>query len=698
MHRLCAAALLLFWVVAPARADEVLVLKDGRKIAVTRLARRDGQVVFQTTKGEAFSVPEDQVVSPPLASIPAYAPPQAPAPAPEGPQVLVLKDGRRIPVVRLARRGGLVLIQTTKGEGFSVSEDQVVSPPLESIPSLEPAAPPAPSSAPETPATPVAPLKRPAPAPPAPEPDFVPLSDRWSIAFPEDPRIVKGRIVDPYNENVLKGDRPVIGNSVFLVLTGTLDAPFEARRLPVPGGVSTADPQQGEFFGRGNQIFTTPRALVSAELFQGQTAFKPKTWAIKVTSAFNLNYLRVKERNLVNADVREDLSRRRQDFALEEAFGEVKLATLSRHYDFISARVGIQPFVSDFRGLIFSDSNLGARLFGNLASNRLQYNAAWFDLLEKDTNSELNTFEKREQKVAIANFFLQDFLALGYTISGSFHWSKDDPSVHYDSNGFLTRPAPLGLPVPHEVTSKYVGLAGDGHLGRLNLSHAFYWAFGEDELNTVAGQKVDVRAQLGTLEASIDKDWLRFKASFLWASGDDKPLDDRATGFDSIYDNSNFGGGPFSFWSRSAIALTQTKVLLKGPNSLLPSLRSSKFEGQANFVNPGLLLLGAGIDFDLTPKLKGIVNANYLRFDKTEPLKALLFQSVIDKPIGLDWGAGFLYRPLLNENVVITAGVTGLLPGKGFDEIYSSSVCGVSGCGASSRKLFNTFVQVKLTY
>jgi hypothetical protein len=235
-------------------------------------------------------------------------------------------------------------------------------------------------------------------------------------------------------------------------------------------------------------------------------------------------------------------------------------------------------------------------------------------------------------------------------------------------------------------------------VGRLNLSHAFYYAFGDDELNVVAGQEVKVRAGLGALEASIDKDWVRLKASALWASGDGEPLDERATGFDSIYDNSNFAGGPFSFWSRSAIALTQTKVLLKGPNSLLPSLRSNKFEGQANFVNPGLLLFGAAVDLDLTPKLKGVINANYLRFDKTESLKALLFQSVIDKPIGIDWGVGVLYRPLLNENVVILAGITGLLPGKGFDQIYSSPNCGVAGCATASRNLFNTFVQVKVTY
>jgi hypothetical protein len=693
---------------AAGAADMELVLKDGRRIPVTRMARRGGLVVFQTTKGETFSVPEQQVASPPLDSIPLADAPPATAP---GETVLVLKDGRRLPVRGLYRRGGLVLFETTRGERFSVPEEQVVSPPLESIQAAPGAAPAAPPPAAPEPAAPVAPAPEPAaPAPPAPPPpttappsltegpDFVPMPDRWAIDFPPDPRHPRPRLADPYNKNVLKGDKPIAGNSVFLVLTGLLDTPTELRRLPVPGGVSTADPGSFEFFGRGDQFFTTPRAFLSAELFSGQTAFKPKTWSAKVTAALNLNYVDVKERNLVTVDVRDGLSRRRQDFSLEEAFGEVKLLDYGPYYDFTSVRVGIQPFVSDFRGLVFSDFNLGARLFGNAGSNRWQWNAAYFDLLEKETNSELNTGEKREQEVVIANVFRQDTFALGYTLSASFHWSKDEANFHYDRNGVLVRPAPVGLPRPHEVESKYLGLAGDGHFGRLNLSHAFYYAFGKDELNVTAGQETDISAFLVAAEASFDKDWARFKATLFWASGDDEPLDDRATGFDSIYDNSNFAGGPFSFWSRSAIALTQTKVLLKGPGTLLPNLRSNKFEGQASFVNPGLQLVGLGMDLELTPKLKAIFNANYLRFSTVEPLRTLLFQSEIRSEIGFDLGMGVLYRPLLNENVVITAGVTGLISGKGFDDIYSSACGGVPGCGASSKNLMNVFVNLRLVY
>jgi hypothetical protein len=687
---------------AGAPTEQTLVLRDGRRLQVRRLGRRDGLVLFETTRGEAFSVREDQVVSPPLESIPQVGAGAATPPAGEvREQTLVLRDGRRIQVLRLARRGGQVLFQTTGGEGFSVPEDQVVEPPLESIPSLDPAAPAVtPSPAPEVvPSPEPAPEPLPTPRPPSvADPDFEPVPSRWNIPFPPDPRWPRTfRLIDPYNQNILKGDKPVIGDSVFLVLTGVLDVPTESRRLPVPGGVSTRDPGTFEFFGRGEQLFTTPRALLSAELFQGQTAFQPKRWAVKTTAAFNVNYLRVAERNLVNVDVREGITRRRDHFSLEEAFGELKLANLSPYYDFVSVRAGIQPFISDFRGLLFSDFNLGARLFGSLADNRLQYNAAWFDLLEKETNSELNTFEKRGQKVLIGNLFFQDFLTKGYTISLSYHDSTDEADVHYDRNGFLVRPAPVGLPRPHEVKSRYVGLSGDGHIGRLNLSHAFYYAFGEDELNVVAGRETKIRAQLGALEASIDKDWARFKLTGVFASGDDEPLDERATGFDTIYDNSNFAGGPFSFWSRSAVFLTQTKVLVKPPLSLLPSFRSNKFEGQASFVNPGLLLAGAGVDVEVTPKIKAIFNANYLRFHKTETLEALLFQPDIGNDIGFDLGAGFLYRPLLNENILFLGGLTGLVPGGGWKDIFRSQ-CGAPDCGADSKKLWNAFLQVRLTY
>ena len=107
-----------------------------------------------------------------------------------------------------------------------------------------------------------------------------------------------------------------------------------------------------------------------------------------------------------------------------------------------------------------------------------------------------------------------------------------------------------------------------------------------------------------------------------------------------IFDNSNFAGGFFSFWYREGIRLTSTGVGLSEGEGLLPSLRSSKFEGQANFVNPGLLLYNAGADVDITPKLRGFVNLNLIRFVHTQPLELLLFQNNIHTGVGADSGIG----------------------------------------------------------
>ncbi len=74
----------------------------------------------------------------------------------------------------------------------------------------------------------------------------------------------------------------------------------------------------------------------------------------------------------------------------------------------------------------------------------------------------------------------------------------------------------------------------------------------------------------------------------------------------------------------------------------------------------------------MTPKLKLLLNVNYLRFDKTETLELLLFQSPVRKEIGWDLSAGIRYRPFLNENVVLMAGFSTFLPGEGFRDIYET--------------------------
>jgi len=543
--------------------------------------------------------------------------------------------------------------------------------------------------------------------------------DRWRIAFPEYDRygdkgargrdipFRRGRWYNPYEQNVLKGDRPIFGDDYFLILSGVSTSTIEIRRTPSGNNVSSNEPDSNNFFGRPESLSFNETVQLSVEFFKGQTVFQPRRWALKISPTFSVpNYLNARERGIVNVDVRHGTNRVDLHASLEEAFAEVKLVDTDDNYDAVSVRTGIQPFTADFRGFLYSDNNLGARVFGAFSNNKYQFNVAYFRQLEKDTNSGLNSLEKlRNQNIVIANIFRQDFLFKGYTIQGVAAFNHDGASTHYDSNGFLVRPALVGSATPHTIKVGYVGVNGDGHIGWLNLSHSYYFAFGEDDLNPIAGHRTKVRAQMAAAEASIDRDWLRYRASVFYSSGDKNPTDDRATGFDSILDDPNFTGGQFSYWNRNGIRLVSTEVGLVQPNSLLPTLRSSKIEGQANFVNPGIMIFNLGADAEITQLFKVIANANYLRFSRTEPLEYVLFQPGVRHEIGTDLSVGVVYRPFLINNVTFTFGGNVFLPGRGFRDVYTNRMdnCPIpSFCGETvpnpTKLQYTLFSQMKLVF
>ncbi len=512
---------------------------------------------------------------------------------------------------------------------------------------------------------------------------FDPISDRWRIGFPEYDRYDKGHPVlddypgiegawwDPYNQNVLKGDYPVIGMDKFLRLTGRSLTLFEGRQLPTPTTPfeATRNPGAAEFFGDPDQYFFSQYNSVAFEMFQGSSSFKPMDWRAKLNLIYNANHLVADELAVVSPDVRDGQSRFRQDFTVEEWFLETKLMDTSPYDDFVSARAGSQSFTSDFRGFIFSDLNRAVRLFGTRLANRDQFNLIWFDQTEKDSNSLLNRFDKdRHQNTAIANYYRQDFLFPGYTASTSFHYNRDKPSTEFDRNNFLVRPDPVGVFADHDVRSYYFGFAGNGHMERFNVSNALYYVFGRDELNPIAGRRQDISAWMGALELSYDRDWMRFRTSYLYSSGDADPNNSHATGFDTIFANPNFAGTEFSYWGRQGIRLFG--VELTNRTSLTPSMKNGKFQAQPNYVNPGLHLVNLGVDADLTPKLKLIHNTNLLWFDQTEVLETFLFTGEVDSFIGTDISLGAEYRPFLNNNVLLLGGFSTLISGDGFKDLF----------------------------
>ena len=525
---------------------------------------------------------------------------------------------------------------------------------------------------------------------------FSPVPNRWSAGYPNytryrtmrgDTPFVKGHWYDPYNRNKLKGDYPIIGNRTFLEVTLISDTNADGRKIPLPSGLGSARPNAADFYGKFGQFALSQNLSFSVALFHGDAAFRPIDWQIKFTPEINLNYLAVKETGITNIDPTKGTTRFDAHVGLQEGFVEVKLKDLTHQYDFVSVRAGIQSFNSDFRGFIFNDQEPGIRIFGNFHANRYQYNVAAFYMLEKDTNSGLNTFRSRHQNVFIANLYRQDFFFPGYTIQGSFHYNQDNGNdIFYNTDHFLVRPSPIGDVTPHSLRAYYYGLTGDGHIGRINVDHAFYQVLGTDKHNELAQKRVGINAQMAALELSLDKDWTRYRVSGFYSSGARDARKGTARGFDSIFDNSNFAGGIFSFWSREGVRLLSTGVGLVDSNSLIPSLRSSKIEGQSQFENPGLMLVNFGSDIDVSPKLRAFLNLNLIKFVHTDSLRLLEFQNPIHHGVGADSGLGFKYRPPLTDNIIVTAGFNAFFPFQGFKDILLS------------HTLFSVFTNVRFTF
>ena len=544
-------------------------------------------------------------------------------------------------------------------------------------------------------------------------PESQPEPNRWFIGFGRWKRYADPSTETPYQSDLhlwhpyltskLKGDAPIVGQDVFLNITAEDFFQYETRKLPTPSGVSTARPNSSEFFGLSDQEFWFNDFSIGVDLFKGETAFEPIDWALRLLGVYNHNYIDVEENNVVNPNPQKGTTREKDFWSLQEAFAEIHLRDLSNNYDFVSLRIGMQPFVSDFRGFIFNDTNLGIRIFGNYDNNRWQYNLAAFDMREKDTYSDLNEFDPRKQQVYVANIFRQDLIWKGYTGELSFLADFDNTSRHYDKNGFITRPAPIGTVADHYVQAYYLGWTGDGHIGWLNIDHAFYQVLGEDGLNGIAGQRVDINAQMAALELSIDKDWQRHKLSIFYASGDSNPKGDTATGFDTVFDRPFFIGGPFSFFSHQGFNLAGTAVNFKQRDSLVIDFRTSKSEGQANFVNPGTLIFGYGFDADILPKLKSFINVNYIRTVTTETTELVLFTNHASNDFALDCSIGFEYRPLLTNNIIITAGSGFLIPRWGYKDIYRTNTVPVFGFpgpppGHVDPFLYSAIVTLTLTY
>jgi len=505
------------------------------------------------------------------------------------------------------------------------------------------------------------------------------VPDRWRIVttlgYPE-------RLWDPYNgNNVLKGDRPLFGDDWFIALSAISDTTWEARRVPTPVAIPTApEPSTLDVLGEPRQSALTENLVTEFVLYKGETVFKPPDWEVRVVPVFNLTDVDVEEAGFLKVDSTAPLSRREGFVGIQGLFVDKHLRNVSERYDFDSLRVGIQPVTADFRGFLFQDSPFGLRLFGTRDNNRWQYNLGWFRRIEKDTNSGLNDITEtgldealRDDDVFLFNLYRQDFPVLGFTSQFALvhNRNREGGERFIDDNGFVARPAAIGLQELRDYDVTYVGLNGDGRLGRFNLSASVYLAAGSEQPATFSRVKSDIRSAFAAAELSRDFDWIRLRGTLVYGSGDRDPYDDRSTGFDAIFENPLIAGADTSFWIRQAVPLIGGgRVALSQPNGILNSLRSNKFQGQSNFTNPGVILAGVGADLDLTPKLRVSVNFNHLRFADTAVLEAARNQAPIDAAIGQDLSLALFYRPFTSQNVIVRAAASALVPASGYEQLF----------------------------
>jgi hypothetical protein len=497
-------------------------------------------------------------------------------------------------------------------------------------------------------------------------PKYTAIEDRWRL--PVDLGLMNERWYDPYNFNVLKADRPFAGKDWFFNLGLLSDTVAEPRRLPptLASGSTAA----------GDQFLFVQNLSFAFNLYKGETVFRPPDIEFRFNPVINSNFTEADATGVLYANNSKGTTRWDHDISIQQLSVDMHLRTVSDRYDFDRVRVGIQPFTADFRGFLFLDNPLGVRLYGNRDNNLWQYNLAWFRRVEKDTNSGLNEIIQhglRNDDLFVANLYRQDFPVRGFTSQGIAIYNRNregtSPGVYYDTNGFPVRPSNLGGKYARNYDVGYLGYNGDGHFGRLNLTASTYLAVGSETASPFTGKQANILAGFAALEASMDFDWIRPRLSALYGSGDSNPYDNTDHGFDAIFENPMFAGGDTSFWSRQSLPYS-TGVKLNGRNGLLNALRSSKEQGQSNFVNPGIQLFGFGADFDVLPELRVSVNSNELFFDTTAVLEATQNGRHIGRNIGLDTSVGLIYRPFQTQNVIFRLSGAVLLPGDGFKDLY----------------------------
>ncbi len=486
--------------------------------------------------------------------------------------------------------------------------------------------------------------------------EIQPVNTRWRTYDLEGVPQFSYHLLDPYHQNRLKGDFPMFGQNWFMEWDVFQTAVYKNRRnvdfSKNPRLATDIENKNLKFFAHNN--FGDENGIFGFEIRHNDDRFFPSDFRIHIDGAADFKH-----------DINAFDSQSEGHAQVFDAFADFQIHNFgTENFNQMFFRGGLQNFKSDFHGLIFNDGGLGGRVFGQALKNRLRYDVVYIKLFQRDAVSGFFDFSKPAQHgVFITRFTWEDFLVKGWNSEWSFHFNHDPRKIVGNATNQLN------------LNTYYTGATFNGNVGRFIFNPAIYGVFGTaDHLASGVIQPHDVRAWTAVADVEYPLDFWKFRFGYVYASGDSAdPKSKTDTGFDSISDAVVLFGGPFSYWTGEDIKFG--KGDFTRANSFFPSLRGAN--GQANYVNPGLQLINAGLDTTITPRLQFAFNENYFRFNNLGTFASGNRPFVINHHAGGIEEVFFLrWKPVLrriNDLFVIDMSFSVLNPLAGLRDAFGSN-------------------------
>jgi len=478
-------------------------------------------------------------------------------------------------------------------------------------------------------------------------------------------------VLDPYHQNRIKGDFPMFGDRWFTEVDVFQTFVYKSRRnVDFTQEFNGGPNGQKCFHSSGEECvhnnFIDENGIFGFEIRHNDDRFFPADFRIHMDGIADFKHdpVAVDAQSAGNAEI-------------FDAFSDVQLANFGTHnFNQMFLRGGLQAFKSDFHGLIFNDTGLGGRIFGQALKNRLRYDVVYLKLFARNAVSGLFDFRIPSQhQVVITRFTWEDFLVKGWNSEWSFHVNHDPRKANTGNNL-----AALNL------DTYYLGATFNGNLGRFIFNPAFYGVVGTADHNDAtvspaAAVQHDVRAWTGVIDLEYPIDFLKFRFGYVYASGASGNLSKKTdTGFDAISDAVVLFGGPFSYWVGEDIKFGNGDLVR--PNSFFPSLRG--INAQANYDNPGLQLSNLGMDVTVTQRLNLSFNFNNYYFNSLGQFPGIGLKNnknnniitIAHNEAAIEENVFLRWKPLLhqiNDLFVIDMGFSVMQPLAGLHDMFGRS-------------------------